>query len=99
MLELIQSFLRIIQFRIALVAYTATSAGAYFQKSVAWHLMSPEPATLADAFLATKSEANKSPEPATLYSASGCCHCDSGARTGNGCFGEVGRYVVQLHVT
>lgn len=32
MLELIQSFLRIIQFRIALVAYTATSAGAYFQE-------------------------------------------------------------------
>ncbi len=29
-----------------------------------------EPATLADAFLATKSEASKSPEPATLYSAS-----------------------------
>ena len=32
MLELIQSFLRIIQFRIAPVAYTATSAGAYFQE-------------------------------------------------------------------
>ena len=32
MLELIQSFLRIIQFRMALVAYTATSAGADFQE-------------------------------------------------------------------
>ena len=60
--------------------------------------MSPEPATLADA-LATKSEANKSPEPATLYSALGTAAQDGGTRTGNGCSGEVGGYVIQLHVT
>ena len=32
MLEFIQSFLGIVQFRITLVAYTAASAGAYFQE-------------------------------------------------------------------
>ena len=32
MLELIQPFLRIVQFRITLVTYTAASAGAYFQE-------------------------------------------------------------------
>ena len=32
MLKLIQSFFRIVQFRITLVAHTAASASAYFQE-------------------------------------------------------------------
>ena len=35
-----------------------------FRKSVAWHLMSPDPDTLADTRSACRSEANRSPEPA-----------------------------------
>lgn len=34
MLKLIQSFFRIVQFRITLVAHTAASASAYFQDLV-----------------------------------------------------------------
>ena len=46
------------------VTDVAASAGACFQKSVAWHLMSPDPDTLADTRSACRSEANRSPEPA-----------------------------------
>lgn len=54
-----------VQLRIAFITDISASAGTRFQKSVAWHLMSPEPDTLAETRFACKSEANRSPEPAT----------------------------------
>ena len=43
--------------------------------------------------------ADASGHPAAVFSFLGTAAQDGGTRTGNGCSGEVGGYVIQLHVT
>ena len=94
MLKLIQSFFRIVQFRITLVAHTAASASAYFQEICGMALDVAWTGNTGRCFLGNEIGSKQITRTChAVFSFLGTAAQDGGTRTGNGCSGEVGGYV------
>ena len=71
-----------------------------FRKSVAWHLMSPEPDTLAETRFACRPDDKQVARTRyTVIGFLGSSRQYCRARSCHGCFGAGGRYVVKLQIS